>query len=186
MEFSDLSTVRFQQLLKPAALRIYRSIFPGCEVVDLRENGAKVHILDKEFGIDSLINLPTGQWVSIQEKYRDYKNLILYGDFTQEYMNGDGTPGEWFKLGAQLYFYGWANEHNTDFAKWILIDISKYKILVEMAGGLDKIGSFHKNSKYGRATFYSIPLDMIKEAIIINNFELNEGIEFTNVKEAKG
>ncbi|MBU1289911.1 hypothetical protein KKG85_01565, partial [Patescibacteria group bacterium] len=132
-DFSDLSTVKFQEKLKPYALEIYQNLFPGCYLQDLREEGVNVHILDKEFGIDSLIVLKSQQWISIQEKYRDYKFLITpylqveppYPDFTQEFKNGYGTnyeqPGEWFKLGAQLYFYGWANETNTEFERWVLL-----------------------------------------------------------------
>jgi hypothetical protein len=69
-EFENLSTVKFQMKMKPSAIRIYKKLFPGSELVDLRENGVKIHILDKEFGIDALLNLVGGQWVSIQEKYR--------------------------------------------------------------------------------------------------------------------
>ena len=146
-----------------------RGLFPGCELVDLREKGVKVHVLDKEFGIDSLLKVQTGQWFSLQEKYRAY-DALRYGDFTQEYMNACGTewesPGEWFKLYALIYFYGWANKEGTDFAKWILMDVAKYKLLVEDAGGLDKIGTYHENRRHGRASFYSIPLDAIEPAFI--------------------
>src|SRR3972149_6514992 len=100
MEFEKLATVKFQQKMKPAALRIYAKLFPGCVVQDLRENGVRVHILDKEFGIDSLIVLEDGQWLSIQEKYRN-NDAIRYLDFTQEYKNAVGTPqesnGEWYR-----------------------------------------------------------------------------------------
>lgn len=159
--FNNLSTVRFQQKMKPAALRIYHTVFPGCELEDLREEGVRVHVLDREFGIDSLINLPSQQWISLQEKYRKH-DALRYLDFTQEYKNGVGTthesPGEWFKLGAQLYFYGWANADETDFAKWFLMDIAKYKMLVEEKGGLDKLGVLRQNQRHGRASFYAIPV----------------------------
>ncbi len=172
MGFSELSTVKFQQKMHPAAMRIYQRLFPGCRLEDLREEGVEVHILDKEFGIDSLINLPSGQWISIQEKYRSH-DAIKYLDFTQEFMNGEGTayesPGEWFKLGAQLYFYGWANSEETDFEKWILMDIAKYKILVERAGGLQNLGVKRKNHRHGRASFYAIPIKNLKDAILVKH-----------------
>lgn len=155
--------------MKAAALRIYQKIFDGCELEDLREKGFKVHILDKEFGIDSLIHLPSDQWISIQEKYR--RNYALqWLDFTQEYKNAAGTEfendGEWFKLGAQIYFYGWANKAEDDFEKWALIDIAKYKMIVERAGGLDKIGTIGQNKKHGKASFYNIPIMNLKDAFI--------------------
>lgn len=169
MEFSNLSTVRFQQTMKPAALRIYREIFPGCEVEDLREEGVRVHILDREFGIDSLIKFPSHQWITLQEKYRSH-DALRYLDFTQEYMNGVGTsqesPGEWFKLGAQLYFYGWANAEATAFEKWFLMDIAKYKVLVEQAGGLSQLGTLQHNNRHGRASFYAIPAKKLMSCFI--------------------
>lgn len=168
-EFNNLSTVKFQQKMKPAAIRIYQRIFPGCYLEDLREEGVKVHILDKEFAIDSLLHFPSGQWISIQEKYRSNKYLERL-DFTQEYMNAFGTehenPGEWFKLGAQLYFYGWANKRNDDFEKWVILDIAKYKLLIELSGGLSKIGTFFKNDKYGKASFYAIPINLLSPAFL--------------------
>ena len=163
------NTTAFQRKLKPAAWEIYAKVFPGCKIEDLRGKGVKVHILDKEFGIDSLIHVPGGQWLSLQEKYRR-NNAIKWLDFTQEYMNASGTvyesPGEWFKLGAQLYFYGWSNAAETGFEKWAIMDIVKYKILVEKAGGLDKLGVLRKNSKYGRASFYAIPIMKLEECFI--------------------
>jgi hypothetical protein len=164
-------TVTFQTRMKPAALRIYQRCFPGCTVEDLREQGVKVHILDKEFGIDSLIHFPSGQWLSIQEKYRTNKYL-RYGEFTQEYLNGVGTvhesPGEWFKLGAQIYFYGWANADETDFAAWLMMHIARYKVVVERAGGLGAVGTLHQNQQYGRASFYAIPIGKLRDCIMFS------------------
>lgn len=172
-EFNDLSTVKFQLKMKPAAFRIYQEIFPGCRLEDLRENGVNVHPLDKEFGIDALIHLPFGQqWISIQEKYRKY-DALKWGDFTQEFMNGCGTEyeaqGEWFKLGAQLYFYGWANISESDFAKWAILDVARYKLFVENNGGLENIGQLRMNNKFGRASFYAIPIERLRSCFIAEN-----------------
>ena len=173
--FDSLATVQFQERMKPAALRIYRRLFPGCEVEDLRKDGVKVHILDKEFGIDSLLTTKQGQWFSIQEKYRAHK-WLRYLDFTQEYMNAAGTehesPGEWFKLGAQLYFYGWANEAETDFEKWAILDVAAYKLLVERAGGLAAIGTKRQNRTHGRASFFAIPIENLRPAFVYTYHDL--------------
>lgn len=175
--FSDLSTEKFRLKMKPFAEQIYKALIPNSTIQDLREDGVKVHILDKEFGVDSLWCFPSGQWLSIQEKYRKH-NALRYGDFTQEYKNGAGTiyesDGEWFKLGAHLYFYGWANESETGFEKWIILNIAKYKMLVNKLGGIDKIGKLCNNYKHGRASFYSIKLETINPAIIMKseNMEL--------------
>ncbi len=178
MAFSDLKTEQFRIKMRNHAVAIYQRLWPGSEIRDLREEGVKVHILDKHFGIDTLACFQSGQWISIQEKYRTHKFLVdkRYHvkpgtpDFTQEFMNAAGTqheaPGEWFHLGAQLYFYGWANENNTGFAKWVLIDIAKYKLLVERKGGLGKVGKLNRNKTHGAATFYAIPVTELKEAWI--------------------
>jgi hypothetical protein len=168
-DFNNLSTVKFQQKLKPAAIKIYTRLFPGCLLVDLRDRGVGVHVLDKEFGIDSLLTFGTGQWISIQEKYR--KNYYLkYLDFTQEYLNAVNTenesPGEWFKLGAQLYFYGWSNKNENDFEKWFIMDIAKYKLLVENAGGIDKLGEIKFNDLHGKSCFYAIKVFKLFPAFI--------------------
>ncbi len=177
--FNSLSTEQFRVRMRPHAIEIYKSIFPGCRVDDLREDGVEVHVLDKEFGIDNLVTFESGQWISIQEKYR--KNEFLkYGDFTQEYMNAEGTryesEGEWFHLGAQLYFYGWSNQDESAFERWVLIDIAKYKLLVEKHGGLDKVGKLRQNNRHGRASFYAIPMYVLKTAIIHQGGTCTDGV----------
>lgn len=174
--FDRLSTMTFQQRMHPKALAIYQRLFPGCAIQDLRENGVNVHVLDKEFGIDSLIVMHSGQWVSLQEKYRKNRYLVERQlqtkpptpDFTQEIVNAKGTPyespGEWFKLGAQLYFYGWANADETDFAKWVLIDIAKYKLIVENRGGIERLGKMKQNSAHGKAMFVAFPVTAIRDS----------------------
>lgn len=172
-DFNNLSTEKFRVKMRPFALKIYNRIFPNSKLEDLREHGIKVHILDKEFGIDSLLHLPSNQWISVQEKYRKNEHLKRYGDFTQEYKNAYGTEhesdGEWFKLGAQLYFYAWANASETDFEKWIILDIAKYKLTVERQGGLDSVGKLMRNNFHGKSAFYGIPLEKISKAIILTN-----------------
>lgn len=85
-------------------------------------------------------------------------------------MNAAGTEheteGEWFHLAAQLYFYGWANPKEDGFAAWAILDVVRYKMLVEEAGGLDRIGRLQRNTERGRANFYAIPMETLRPAII--------------------
>ena len=112
--FDNLSTEVFRRKMRPHAIKIYETLWPGCKIDALREQGIKVHVLDKEFGIDTLSTFTSGQWISIQEKYRRFALWSKWKDFTQEYINAAGTkyktPGEWFHLGAQIYFIGWADK----------------------------------------------------------------------------
>lgn len=176
--------------MRQAAIRIYESLFPGCYLQDLREHGAGVHVLDKEFAIDSLLVIPQGYWFSLQEKYRQNKYLVNprlqisppYPDFTQEFRNAVGTPhesqGEWFKLAAQLYFYGWSNRDETDFERWVILDVAKYKLIVQEAGGFDGLPHWESTTTIGRllintgrncANFYAIPICRLKEAIVFQS-----------------
>lgn len=167
--FDELETVRFQRKMKEPARGIYRGLFPGADIKDLREANGRVHVLDREFGIDAILITAGQQWLTIQEKYRRH-SAMRFADFTQEYMNAAGTPhespGEWFKLGAQLYFYGWADITETCFEKWALLDITRYKLFVEQAGGLDKIGTIHKNRTHGMASFFAIPIVRLQHCFV--------------------
>lgn len=128
--------------------------------------------LDKRAGIDSKVEFKDIDVnFSIQEKYRTHDKLT-FKDFTQELYNAYGTvhqsDGEFKHLFANYYFYGWANEDETDFKEYFLMDIQQYKILVLQAGGLDKIPNVKKvqNNAYGKALFYTIPLEFIAPAIV--------------------
>ena len=177
VNFNQLETEQFRIRMRHQAIKIYKQIWPGCQIEDLREQGVNVHVLDKEFGIDTLSTFPSGQWLSIQEKYRRYNTWHKFKDFTQEYKNGVGTsyegPGEWFHLGAQVYFVGWADIKETCFPYWFLMDIAKYKLIIENSGGLDKVGILKQNKDHGRSSFYGIPIKIIKPAFLMtyNDFK---------------
>ncbi len=175
--FSQLETEKFRVKMRRRAIAIYRTLFSGAVVDDKsRDNGDQPHVLDQAYGIDCELVFPSGQRITLQEKFR--KNKFLYHrslqvepptpDFTQEYMNAVGTEheseGEWFHLAAQFYFYGWATPQEDGFAKWVLLDILKYKLLVESSGGLDQVGELCQNMRHGRASFYAIPITRLKEA----------------------
>lgn len=170
----DRGTLSFQKKMQPAALKIYQTIFPDCKLQELKAEDGGVHPLDQHFAIDRVITLSSGVTFSLQEKYRQ-NYYLRFMDFTQEYKNAHGTTnetkGEWFKLYAQLYFYGWANKEETAFEKWILMDITKYKMVVEQAGGLDQIGQFNINEQYGGASFYGIPIIKLDKAILKSNID---------------
>jgi len=178
--FDALSTNEIVRRRKGDAHAIYQLVFPQCIVADLRQHGPGVHVLDKQFGIDCVLLLRDGPIVTLQEKFRDASSL-RYCDFTQEYFNAYGTPfqslGEWFKLAADFYFYGWENADKTGFAKWLLMDVSRYKLCVQASGGLDKIGRLRENHTHGRATFYGIDPKRIESCFVTDyrKFELVDG-----------
>lgn len=159
----------FEQRMRPAAQRVYERLFTGCSVEFAAEDD-RLKQLDASFGIDAILRLKTGQIITTQQKFRRHENLSRYGDFTQEFRNAADSKheaeGEWFYLAAQLYLYGWANEDESDFAAWVLLDVVRYKLLVEGRGGLEKVGRLRHNQAHGRASFYAIPLEILKPAIL--------------------
>ncbi len=176
--FSQLTTEQFRRKMQPLADEIYREVlFPGCEVKRYkRGDDDDPHVLDQAYGIDMELIMPSGQNFTVQEKHRRHKFLIdpflqvkpPTPDFTQEYMNAAGTEheskGEWFHLASQFYFYGWADAREERFEKWVLLDVTRYKMLVEQRGGLDAIGVLRQNFKHGSATFYAIPITDLRDA----------------------
>ncbi len=160
---------QFQRQMRPDVTRIYESLFRGCRVEHITGHQGEPDPLDSELGIDAKIHLTQGQWISVQEKFRRHEWLSAL-DFTQEYYNAVGTefeePGEWFHLAAHVYFYGWANEAEDDFAAWVLLDVFRYKLLVDRAGGLGNLGTKHQNDAGGSASFYAIPIENLKSAVL--------------------
>ena len=168
--FEDRGTEQFRVRMRPKAIALYATLFPGCEFVDYRANGERGHILDQEYAIDAELKSPIGCNFTLQEKFRTYEQLVKHGDFTQgwktRFQTRDVGEGEWFHLNAAYYFYGWANPDESDFAQWILMNIPEYKLIVVRAGGLDKVGRQHPNRKHGQTAFYAIPLATLRPAII--------------------
>jgi len=169
---------QFRRRMRPHALRLYRRWWSDCDIVDLRAN-PETHVLDEQYGIDTVIKTANGTPYSLQEKYRQHDALSepylrvhpYCPDFTQEYMNAAGTtfeePGEWFHLQADLYFYGWAGVSESQFAAWVLLNVPTYKRVVIDAGGLGALGELRQNGKDGNAaSFYCIPVAHLRPAVI--------------------
>ena len=159
----------FERRMRSPVEEVYLTYFPDCKVRYKREHD-ELRPFDEHFAIDTILELHRGGIVTAQQKCRRHRYLSQHGDFTQEFMNAAGgiyeTPGEWFHLAAQLYFYGWANQAEDGLAAWVVLDVVRYKMLVEQAGGLDKVGTLRKNRVHGRASFYVIPMEILRPAFI--------------------
>lgn len=168
--FANLSTEKFRVQMEPYADEIYKKTFPIQEIKHRKNMDDSFSAdLDKYMGIDKFLVFETGQWLTVQEKYRTH-DALKYLDFTQEYLNAEGTkyesPGEFFYLGAQAYFYAWANKELNGFLHWVLLDVARYKCIIEYHGGLKFIGRKHHNQKHGKASFYSIKIQDLQDAIL--------------------
>ena len=167
------SDEQFRIKMRPYFIKIYEKIWPNCKVQDLRKEGFKVHPLDKEWGIDSIIWLSNGTPLFLQEKTRRYN---AWGDFTQEYENHPTQQdGEWFHLGAHIYSYGFANELENNIEKYFIMDIVKFKLKIERnkqkqkdirRTGFEHIGKLQTNYEHGQANFFGIPIIKLKSTII--------------------
>lgn len=175
-EFGHLTTEQFRCKVKPHIANVYRKVFGHCTVQDLKRTGNRPHVLDQMFGIDAVITLSSGATMTVQEKCRENKFLTAprvegyCPDFTQEYKNAAGTPhesdGEWFHLAAQLYFYGWATAQADGLAAWVLLDVPRYKLVVERSGGLNAVGVKYSNNLHGKASFFAIPVERLRPAFV--------------------
>lgn len=149
--------------------RVYRTFFPECKVSYTREHD-ELRPFDDHFAVDTVLELRSGGIVTAQQKCRRYGYFLQFRDFTQEYMNAAGTSyesrGEWFHLASQVYFYGWANRDETDLVAWLLLDVVRYRGLVEKKGGLEKVGNLRQNKEHGSASFYAIPVETLRPALI--------------------
>ena len=73
----------FELRMRPAVLRVYEGLFPGCRV-EFAQDDERLRQLDESFGIDAILRLPSGQILTTQQKSRRHEYL-RYGDFTQEF-----------------------------------------------------------------------------------------------------
>ena len=167
MVFED--DIAFEKRMRGPVERVYQAFFPDCQVRYTREHD-ELRPFDDHFAIDTILELRSGGIVTAQQKCRRYGYFLQYRDFTQEYMNAVGSTyesrGEWFHLASQIYFYGWANRQENELVAWLLLDVVKYRELVEEKGGLEKIGTLRRNKDRGKASFYSIPLEGLRPAFI--------------------
>ena len=161
--------IGFEQRMRGPVERVYQAYFPDCTVRYTRDSD-DLRPFDEHFAIDTILELRGGGIVTAQQKCRRYGYFLQYRDFTQEYKNAVGSVyesrGEWFHLASQIYFYGWANRDEDALAAWLLLDVVRYRRLVEEQGGLDKIGTLRQNKDRGSASFYAIPLEKLRPAFI--------------------
>ena len=94
-------------------------------------------------------------------------------NFCQHHQRAYGTdrqaPGEWFHLEAQLIFAGWGNEGHSGLAKWFLMDVGCYRLAVNRAGGIEKVGQFRQNQKYSAFSFYALPVHTLQACFLTDH-----------------
>lgn len=162
----------FEEKMRTAIDAIYIRCFNGLTEIKRidrgKEEDQKILFLDKNMAIDTYLTFVDGSVLTVQEKtLRHFQQS--WQQFTFEYYNDPhtGEKGEWFKLAAQIYFFGYANEKEDSYLQYWILDISRLRIFLKNVIGIQalKSGYLRKNKPPNRANFFAIPFDIIEQDI---------------------
>ena len=168
----------FEESMTPHIDEIYHKRFSKLDTIKRSDRTAeadsKILFMDKELAIDTFLYFTDGTVLTLQEKTRRNFYLGKYGDiFTFEYYNDPHTKdeGEWFKLAAQLYFYGFANEEQTGYTKYWLIDVPVLRSTLKNDVGIETLEKkyLRQNKPPAKANFFAIPFEIINPKCILRS-----------------
>lgn len=137
---------------KPAN-EIYKGVFGARRVT--RFSHERNLLIDRELGVDCIIELPRGQVLTIQEKFRHNRFSHYPPQITVEYMQNPsiGQGGDWFNLAAQCYAVGYFNADNTGFVSFIIVNLAQLWF-ADNTLGLN--WQLNQNKSGGRSSFKSL------------------------------
>ena len=152
----------FNLRMQPFADAIYRRIW---RLEGIKRNLGK---LDKDRGIDVILMGKSGLTNALQEKFRRYK-YRTYQQFTIEYKNNPLTnePGEFYKLAANYYFYGYSKEDGMGFYQWWIVNLNKFKDAYEK--GSIRPDEIMENKKHGHASFLCFNFDRLDNVLALQS-----------------
>ena len=164
----------FEESMTPHIDAIYRGLFSGLTEIRRSDRNtqtdAKILFMDKELAIDTFLHFKDGTILTLQEKTRR-REYAKYNDFTFEYYNDPRTKdeGEWFKLAAQLYFYGYANGELDGYYKFWIVNIPKLRVFLKRNVGIKQLESkyLRSNKPPAKANFFAIPFSIIDNDCIM-------------------
>lgn len=171
----------FEESMTPFIDEIYKSIFKSKLDNVFRsntENGdARTLFMDKELAIDTHLTFKDGEVLTFQEKTRRCK-YSKFNDFTFEYYNDPRTKeeGEWFKLAAQYYFYGYANANENGYSKYWIIDIARLRTGIMRRFTIQELENnyLRNNPPPAKANFFTIPFGILEELNGVVVYKSNE------------
>ena len=167
---------QFEESMHPHINSIYRRLFSNLTEIKrsdrTKECDQKILFMDKELAIDTFLHFKDGTILTMQEKTRTERILKMFGpDFTFEYYNNPDTKeqGEWFKLAAQMYFYGYARADNAGYIRYWLMNIPKLRIFLKNEIGLSELEKkyLRRNRPPARANFFAIPFAILRSDCIM-------------------
>jgi len=161
---------QFEEKMTSYIDEIYRNIF-GKRLIKIyrssrdKESDGRLLFMDIELSIDTHLTFRNGSVLTFQEKTRK-NNFLKYNDFTFEYYNDPETKeeGEWFKLAAQLYFFGYANKGETGYDKYWIINIARLRTALMSKFSLSELEQKYLrfNKPPAKANFFAIPFDLLE------------------------
>ena len=136
------------------------------------ETDERISFMDRELAIDTFLYFNDGTILTLQEKTRKKAILERFGaDFTFEYYNDPRTKdkGEWFKLAAQMYFYGYANANIDGYEKFWLLNVPKLRLFLKNNIGISTLESkyLRQNVPPAKANFFAVPFRIISSDCIM-------------------
>jgi len=160
----------FEEKMSPFIDEIYKDIFKSrlsgiYRSSREKETDKKMIFMDIELAIDTHLRFKNGSILTFQEKTR--RNFYeKYNDFTFEYYNDPKIKdeGEWFKLAAQLYFYGYSNESETGYSKFWILNVVKLRTRLMQNYTIKEIEEkwLRCNHPPAKANFFTIPFDILE------------------------
>lgn len=165
----------FEEKMTPCIDNIYYKLFSNLAEIKRSnrdtQTDEKILFMDKHLAIDTFLYFKDGTVLTLQEKTRKRTFCDRFGeDFTFEYYNDPETKdeGEWFKLAAQLYFYGYANDDLNGYHKFWIVNIPKLRLHLKNKIGIHQLERRYLRQNYppAKANFFAIPFEAIDKECI--------------------
>jgi len=161
----------FEEKMTSHIDNIYKKLF-GNRLVNIyrssrdKEQDSKLLFMDMELAIDTHLTFNNGSILTFQEKTLRYSKQ-KFNQFTFEYYNDPKTKeeGEWFKLAAQLYYFGYANEQETGYNKYWIINVAKLRTALMSKYTIHEMETkfLRHNKPPAKANFFAIPFNVLEK-----------------------
>lgn len=160
----------FEEKMTSHIDQIYKNIF-GSNLVNIERidrnkyyKDDRAAVMDSDLSIDTHLTFSNGMVLTVQEKTLRFINS-RYNQFTFEYYNNPKTkdPGEWFKMAAQLYFFGYANQDETGYLRYWVVDVLRLRLLLNDNFTLEQLENrFLRQNTISKANFFAIPFNILE------------------------
>ena len=155
----------FEEKMTPFIDEIYKKDFGDDIIIDRssrEDENEKKLFMDINFSIDTIITFPNGSVLNLQEKSRQ-NTWLSKNEYTiqllKDYKNDE--KGEWYKLMAQFYFYGFANKESNGYSKYYILNVGVLRLALNSID-ITKYPLMN-NKKPLKSNFYCIPFETIEE-----------------------